>query len=106
VKLSWALARDRADLGLQRSSGTTQYAAVKAKPHGRSAVLPMFRALTVAPVGTNQHSDIVTTLTPERGVLGWTFIGWAVALIWACSAVKRNEDDFDRRIRIEKRRNS
>ena len=39
-------------------------------------------------------------------LLGWTFIGWAVALIWACSAVKRNEDDFDRRIRIEKRRNS
>jgi hypothetical protein len=25
--------------------------------------------------------------------LGWTFLGWVVALIWACSAKKRKESD-------------
>jgi hypothetical protein len=30
-------------------------------------VEPMFRAATTGSVGTNQHSDIITTVKPERG---------------------------------------
>jgi hypothetical protein len=36
-------------------------------PSGDAVVEAMFRRAMTAPVGTNQHSDNVTTLKPERG---------------------------------------
>jgi hypothetical protein len=27
--------------------------------------------------------------------LGWTFLGWVIALIWSCTAVQKKQDDFD-----------
>ena len=43
----------------------------------------------VAEARAHHQTSAILVLTL---VLGWTFLGWAVALVWACTAVHREDE--------------
>jgi hypothetical protein len=40
----------------------------------------------------NHHNRLAILMVDL--LVGWSFIGWAIALIWACTAVKKTEREY------------